>query len=440
MASIENDLSYALNHSIDLEFSVIGAVLIEPRFLDKVAGKLHSEDFVSPLCAQIWNEAIAQRNNGKVLDFVLAEDIVRPSVPDAKEWIKSCMTMCPSAASAEYHAELISAAAKDRRFRESVREALEKQSGDKLAVEIAGLCQDLIQGKQGRSRTLAEVLDRTLDKMNSPQQDRLYTGYKRLDGLMKGMRDGNLIIVAARPSVGKSVFAQNLAENVAATSGKKVLLYSLEMSDIELGERWLSANSGISLEKISDADLEDEEFIKVTEACRTLYPLNLIINDDTGITAAKIRAEARTTDNLGLIVIDFLTLMRSERRFDNRNLEVGAISRELKLLAKELKIPIIVLAQLSRKVSDTDKPSLGDLRDSGEIEQNADKVIFLWKANEEEDIRGVGIAKNRQGRCGDIQMAFDGEHMRFMELARDQEVWSKPKAKSSNRGRWEDDD
>lgn len=440
MASVEHDLSYALNHNLDLEFSVIGALLIEPRFLDKVVSKLRSEDFMNPICAAIWSEAITQRNEGKALDFVLAEDIVRPNVPDAQTWIKNCMVMCPSAATAEYHAELLSVAAKERRFRNAVREALERQTGDELVVEIAGFCQDYISGKLGRSRTLAEVLDRTMDKMAMPAQNRLFTGYKRLDGMMKGMREGNLIIVAARPSVGKSVFAQNIAENVAANSGKKVLLYSLEMSDIELGERWISANSGISLEKISDGALEDSEWLKASSACQSLYSLGLVINDDTGITTAKIRAEARTTDNLGLIIIDFLTLMRSERKFDNRNLEVGAISRELKLLAKELKIPIIVLAQLSRKVSDTDKPSLGDLRDSGEIEQNADKVVFLWNVDAENGLKGIGIAKNRQGRCGDVQMQFQGDRMRFYEMRYEDENWSRAKQKSSGSNRWGDDD
>lgn len=439
MVNAEHDLTYALNHNLDLEYSVIGALLLEPRFIDNVAAKLRSEDFMNPICAAIWSEALNQRNEGKSLDFILAEDIVRPNVPDAQTWIKNCMVMCPSASTAEYHAELLSAAAKERRFRSKVRDALEQQSGDELAVEIAGLCQDFISGKLGGSRTLAEVLSRTMDRMAAPQENRIYTGYKRLDGIMNGMREGNLIIVAARPSVGKSVFVQNVAENVAATSGKKVLLYSLEMSDTELGERMISANTGISLDKISNGTLEDREWIVATEACQRLYPLNLIINDAPGVTPAKVRAEARTTDNLGLIIIDFLTLMRSERKHDNRNLEVGAISRELKLLAKELKIPIIVLAQLNRNVSDTDKPRLGDLRDSGEIEQNADTVIFLWNVDTESSIKAIGVAKNRKGRCGDVQMHFEGDRMRFHELRYEQESW--PKARSKNSGsRWGDDD
>ena len=142
---------------------------------------------------------------------------------------------------------------------------------------------------------------------------------------------------------------------------------------------------------------------------------------------------------MGLIIIDFMTLMKSEGKYDSRNLEVGAISRELKLLAMELNIPIIVLSQLNRSVSDTDRPTLAALRDSGELEQNANKVIFLWNIDVEQGIKGVAVAKNRQGRCGAVQMRFVGDQMRFVEMRADEEVWSKT-TPPRRRGKWEDDD
>ena len=226
--------------------------------------------------------------------------------------------------------------------------------------------------------------------------------------------------------------------NVART-GKSVLLYSLEMSDEELGERIISGASGVQLDRITDHDLDEQAWKRLSDACQYLYDLPLIINDDPGVTTSKIRAEARTTKNLGLIIIDFMTLMKSEGKYDSRNLEVGAISRELKLLAMELNIPIIVLSQLNRSVSDTDRPTLAALRDSGELEQNANKVIFLWNIDVEQGIKGVAVAKNRQGRCGAVQMRFVGDQMRFVEMRADEEVWSKT-TPPRRRGKWEDDD
>ena len=285
---------------------------------------------------------------------------------------------------------------------------------------------------------MAQTLNKLMDSLSAPPANRVETGFTRVDALLKGIRAGNLVIVAARPAAGKSIWAQCVAMNVART-GKSVLLYSLEMSDEELGERIIAGASGVQLDKITDHTLDEQAWKRLSEACQYLYDLPLIINDDPGVTTSKIRAEARTTKNLGLIIIDFMTLMKSEGKYDSRNLEVGAISRELKLLAMELNIPIIVLSQLNRSVSDTDRPTLAALRDSGELEQNANKVIFLWNIDVEQGIKGVAVAKNRQGRCGAVQMRFIGDQMRFVEMRADEEVWSKT-TPPRRRGKWEDDD
>lgn len=438
MANDDKELLYAISYNQNAELSVTGAYLIDPHYLNRVAGTLQSEDFMNPLCAKLYTAATKAFREGKVLDPVMARDVILHATPNPDAFLVDCMNMCPSVSAAEDHAEYIHAQAKERRLRSRIDEALTSQSGDGLAVEIAGICQDYISGKLGRSHTMAQTLNKLMDSLSAPPANRVETGFTRVDALLKGIRAGNLVIVAARPAAGKSIWAQCVAMNVART-GKSVLLYSLEMSDEELGERIIAGASGVQLDKITDHTLDEQAWKRLSEACQYLYDLPLIINDDPGVTTSKIRAEARTTKNLGLIIIDFMTLMKSEGKYDSRNLEVGAISRELKLLAMELNIPIIVLSQLNRSVSDTDRPTLAALRDSGELEQNANKVIFLWNIDVEQGIKGVAVAKNRQGRCGAVQMRFVGDQMRFVEMRADEEVWSKT-TPPRRRGKWEDDD
>lgn len=438
MANDDKELLYAVSYNQNAELSVTGAYLIDPRYLNRVAGTLQAEDFMNPLCAKLYTAATKAFREGKVLDPVMARDVILHATPNPDAFLVDCMNMCPSVSAAEDHAEYIHAQAKERRLRSRIDEALTSQSGDGLAVEIAGICQDYISGKLGRSHTMAQTLNKLMDSLSAPPANRVETGFTRVDALLKGIRAGNLVIVAARPAAGKSIWAQCVAMNVART-GKSVLLYSLEMSDEELGERIIAGASGVQLDKITDHTLDEQAWKRLSEACQYLYDLPLIINDDPGVTTSKIRAEARTTKNLGLIIIDFMTLMKSEGKYDSRNLEVGAISRELKLLAMELNIPIIVLSQLNRSVSDTDRPTLAALRDSGELEQNANKVIFLWNIDVEQGIKGVAVAKNRQGRCGAVQMRFVGDQMRFAEMRADEEIWSKT-TPPRRRGKWEDDD
>lgn len=438
MANDDKELLYAISYNQNAELSATGAYLIDPHYLNRVAGTLQAEDFMNPLCAKLYTAATKAFREGKILDPVMARDVILHDTPDPDAFLVNCMNMCPSVSAAEDHAEYIHAQAKERRLRSRIDEALTSQSGDGLAVEIAGICQDYISGKLGRSHTMAQTLNKLMDSLSAPPANRVETGFTRVDALLKGIRAGNLVIVAARPAAGKSIWAQCVAMNVART-GKSVLLYSLEMSDEELGERIIAGASGVQLDKITDHTLDEQAWKRLSEACQYLYDLPLIINDDPGVTTSKIRAEARTTKNLGLIIIDFMTLMKSEGKYDSRNLEVGAISRELKLLAMELNIPIIVLSQLNRSVSDTDRPTLAALRDSGELEQNANKVIFLWNIDVEQGIKGVAVAKNRQGRCGAVQMRFIGDQMRFVEMRADEEVWSKT-TPPRRRGKWEDDD
>lgn len=433
------ELTYALNYNGEFEASVIGALCIEPKCIDRLMGTLSPEDFVSPVYGAIFQAALKSRDAGEVFDAVLAADAIREKSADSVKIIQECMEKCPSVTNAEYHAELVHKAAQERALKGGIRHILENCHGDEVAVEVAGLCQDFMLGKLGKVHSMADIMQRLADTLNQPPQNRLDTGFPRLDGILKGMRGGNLILVAARPSVGKSAFCQDIAETVAR-QGKKVLFYSLEMSDEELGERWLSRNAGISLDCITDHKLEETHWKKATDAFQYLSGLPILVCDDPGLTVERIRSQARTTPNVELIVVDFLTLMKSGQQEQNRNLEVGAISRNLKLLAMELKIPIIAISQLNRSFTDTDKPGLSALRDSGELEQNANKVIFLWNIDRDAGIKGVSVAKNRQGRCGEVQMRFDGDKMRFTELTEEISGRSTETRKRKKRNLYDEDD
>lgn len=232
---------------------------------------------------------------------------------------------------------------------------------------------------------------------------------------MNGFEGGQLIIVGARPGVGKSAFLLDIAESVAR-AGNETLFVSLEMSASELTERLLARRSMATMDNLIDRDLNDETWTDIAAVSNRLERLPLHFWDKPAVTVSKIRGAAATIHNLRLIVVDYLGLMQADRRADSRNLELGQISRDLKNLASELQIPIVAAAQLNRGVNDTERPTLLSLRDSGELEQNGSKVLFLWRVDEFGTV-GVSVAKNRRGRQGVVQMTFDGAHQKFTELS-----------------------
>lgn len=223
------------------------------------------------------------------------------------------------------------------------------------------------------------------------------------------------MIVAARPSVGKSAFALDLAET-AARAGHKTLVFSLEMQNEELAERLAARRSGVPMGKLIDRTLSDDDTAQIAAACDGLSRLPLQFCDRSNTTTSQIRQAARATKGLELLVVDYAGLLRADRKSENRNFELGQISRDLKNLASELRVPVVLLCQLNRSVDEMTEPTPAALRDSGELEQNASKILFLWKVDRENGIIGVSVAKNRRGRTGSVQMVFDGSQMRFTEL------------------------
>ena len=412
----------------------IGALCIAPEKMKEVARFLRSEDFTILACEKIYGVMFTWYINNQAIDINLLPQELKDSIGDPFNYIRECMMLAPTTNNVVLHAHVIHDAAKERRFQSEVMECFNKYSGDDLATEILKTSQDYLREGIGGAKTLFDLVNQALDNLSKPLGLRINTGFPRLDGILKGMRGGNLIIIGARPSVGKTAFALDLAVS-AAKQGHKTLFYSMEMTSEELVQRLLSTYSGVQLSQIIDGQMDDNELLEYVQAGARISGLPVLIEDASNVTVETIRTKAIEEQDVKIIFVDYIGLLQSTKNYQNRNYELGAMSRDLKNLAMELKIPIVVLAQLNRNVNSDQEPNLSDLRDSGELEQNANKVIFLWNIDEEEGIRGVKVAKNRNGRIGTVQMNFDGEHQKFIERSEDIEY---RKAKST--GRFSDDD
>ena len=405
----------------NLEIQVIGAIMIEPRILRDVMGELNASDFDIKACEAVYSFAVDKFTKGEPVDPVLATESIAGIVEKPDQFLADCMTRTVTYANGTLHAKLLHQAAENIRLYHAVSNALMNVEAEDLPSELIRIGQDAAKGKLGKRRTLQELVNQVFDEFSSGPTKRVDTGFQKLDGYLMGMRPGNLLILAARPGVGKSAFAMQIAENVAR-QGKKVLVYSMEMKGEELTERLMANHSGVPMDHIIQHEFDKQDWSGLVDAAGFLNNLPIIINDETNVAPSKVRTEALEIGDAELIIVDYVGLMESDggkRAKENRNLELGSISRDLKKLAGELDIPILMLCQLNRDVDEMTMPELRHLRDSGELEQNANKILFLWKIDDEQQTVGVSVAKNRQGKKGIVQMLFDGEHMRFLERYED---------------------
>jgi replicative DNA helicase len=284
-------------------------------------------------------------------------------------------------------------------------------------------------------RSVEEVLDDELDKLHKLSVEGTAltgtpSGFTDLDELTGGFQPGNLIIIAARPSMGKSALVTNMAENAAIDHGRAVALFSLEMSETELAQRFVASQARIKGEELRKGRVAEHRWPKILEASQRLARAPLFIDDSSDVGMLEVRAKARRLHQqheLGLIIIDYLQLLRADHAIESRVQQVGEMSRGLKILARELHVPVIALSQLSRAVETrTDKrPILSDLRESGNIEQDADLVAFIYREeyydreSEREGIADLIIAKHRNGALGDVELTFAKEYPKFLNYAGD---------------------
>jgi len=415
-----------MQDTANLEYSLAATVCLEPKRALQLRQIVSIEDFSVPACAAVFDAADSAVSRGKAFDANIAADGLRGIMDNPRRFLADCIDVTPTLTNAEEYARLLHKHAAERRLRDGVLAALDEENPAAAVVEICKA--HLLDSAGGRLKTISQALIETMSQLSGRETQRIDTGFPLLDSKLKGFEAGQLIIIGARPGVGKSAFLLDIAES-AARAGNETLFVSLEMSASELTERLLARRSAATMDQLIDRDVE-KDWDSIAAASTRLERLPLHFWDKPAATVNKIRGAAATIQSLRLIVIDYLGLMQADRRADSRNLELGQISRDLKNLASELQIPIVAAAQLNRGVSDTERPTLLSLRDSGELEQNGSKVLFLWRIDENGTV-GVSVAKNRRGRQGVVQMHFDGEHQRFIELS---EPYQEPEKKQRRGG------
>jgi len=417
--------------------SVIGSMLIDARCIPKLAAILKPEDFYNELYGAVFEAAVDAHERGKTWDMVVALDALKTRLESAEaaQTLVDIANLTPTAANAEEYAKIVRKYSGLRRLKDTFSAVFDSSDDPaEVAANAIAECQEYLSGNRtGRLKTLAKALAEMYDAKHKNSELRINTGFPRLDRMLKGLCGGELIVLAARPGVGKSALMLELA-CAAAQQGKEALVVSMEMSDVEVAERLVARYSTVGMDALIDNELGADEWKKIGETAGKLSSLPFTICDDPYVTTARIRAMARSMPHLKLICIDYLTLMRSAKSYEKRYLEIGAMTRELKMLAQELRIPVVVLSQLNRDKDETQMPGLRDLRESGDIEQDANKVVFIWKLDEHtpddgSPVRvGVRVAKNRRGKTGVVVMNFYGRNMRYVET--DQEYKPPTRRKS----------
>ncbi len=431
----------ALPHSVEAEQSVLGAILLDPGCISTALEYIKSDSFYLKQHQQLFSLMISMFSTAKSIDYVtVLNEAVAAQIFDseqsAKVYLAQLMELVPSTANVESYCRIVQERHYLRSLMQVAHEIIdsvnESQGDAKNLLDLAE--QRIFDIRQGRDATgLTKINDviiqayDQLQKLSSEDRNQylgLKTGFSALDRITTGLNKSDLILIAARPAMGKTAFVLNIASNVAKLSGKQVAIFSLEMSKEQLVSRMLSSEARISGHNLRMGTLSTEEWVRLASAAEILSQTEIYLDDIPSATVADMKAKLRRLPNLGLVVIDYLQLMTTGRRNDNRVQEVAEITRNLKIMAKELNVPVITLSQLSRSPdSRTDhRPMLSDLRESGSIEQDADIVMFLYRDayynddSEEQNIAECIVAKNRHGETDTVRLHWDGAHTLFTSL------------------------
>lgn len=431
--------------NIEAETSLLGSILLGDDTITTIADKVSSNDFYDERHGIIYSAMLRLYEKHKPIDLLTLSNSLSDSdqleTIGGSSYLTELTNVVPTAAHAEHYADIVAEKAMRRKlikaseditnlsFEEntsSVQEVLEQAEAKLFKVSQRTLKQDLVSIEQ----ILTEGFDR-LDELhkNKGRLRGVRTGWKDLDNITAGLQRSDLIVIAARPAMGKTTLVGNLVQNIATLEKQAVLFFSLEMSKDQLVDRMLAAESGVDAWNIRTGNLSDEDFEKLGAAMGTLSEAPIFIDDTPGITVLEMRTKARreaAKHPLGLVVVDYLQLMSGNRQSGdfNRVQEVSEISRGLKLIARELNVPVIAISQLSRSVESRHPqiPQLADLRESGSIEQDADIVAFLYREdyyNPETDrqhITDLIIAKHRNGPTGKVELYFHPEKLKFLSL------------------------
>jgi len=434
MADMQKNLPCAL----EAEQSVLGSILIDPNCFADLTEIIHADDFYLDEHGEIFYAMQDLFAKSREIDLVtLIDTLVSRGVyneEESKKYIKVIAETVPSAANVLDYAKIVREKSLLRSLigaADEIRETAFSAQGDVKDIIDSAEAKvfSIAQGSESKGFVhIREAISRTYERLDLLARDKnaasgTPTGFSALDRTIVGLGEGDLVLIGARPGMGKTSFAMNIATNIAKGSQKNVCVFSLEMSAEQLASRMLSSEALVDSYAIRSGNLTTDQYKKLADAAADLSESNILIDDTTGITVTRMKAKLRRVKNLGLVVVDYLQLMQGERNSDNRVLEVGDISRGLKILAKELKIPVICCAQLSRgPESRTDKrPMLSDLRDSGAIEQDADIVMFLYRdeyykapGEGEQSVAECIVAKNRHGSTGTVKLGWIGQFTKFI--------------------------
>ena len=442
-------------YSPEAEQAVLGAIIYEPECFGRVAEVLpRPEYFHMSMHRMIYSTMLSMYTQGRSIDFVtLYEELKHEKNFDpteGKTYMAALVENCPSISNVEVYADLVRSKYEGRLLMNTGKRIIEDvtsgQHDPALLVDAAEqMIYDIRQGKsvQGLER-IESVILKTFDRLDALNKDDealkpMASGIGEIDRITTGLNRSDLIILAARPGMGKTSFALNIARNVALKGKRTVAFFSLEMTKDQLVSRLLSSEALVGGTKLRTGKLSDEEWQRIISAGDVLSKCEMYLDDTPGISVPAMKSKLRRLKNIDLVVIDYLQLMTTGRHTDNRVNEISEITRNLKVLAKELSVPVICLSQLSRaseKRAEDHRPQISDLRDSGSIEQDADIILFLYReayydknkviggdnSNVDQNSAECLIAKNRHGETGTVKLHWQGEFMRFTspELGRDQ--------------------
>ena len=432
-----------LPFSQEAEQSVLGAVLIKPECMDDLVGIIDKDDFQLREHKEIFSVMQSMYLKSRSIDVVtLIDELVRNGVYDeagGKEYINLILETVPTASNVMDYAKIV----RDKSILRALIKASESIRDDAFAED--GDTQRLLESAEQRIYSIADrhethefvhikdALMQSFNRLRELETNRAeavgtQTGFSGLDRVLVGMGKGDFVLVGARPGMGKSSFVMNVAVNAAMRSPKNVCVFSLEMSTEQLASRLLASEAMVDSIKLRSGMLDEEDWTKLGHASARLAGCNILIDDSTGVTVTSMKSKLRRIKDVGLVVIDYLGLMQSERKIDNKVQEIADISRNLKLMAKEFGIPVLTCAQLSRaseKRTDN-RPVLSDLRDSGAIEQDADIVLFIYRPGEydkedpeKQNKAEIIIAKNRHGSQGTVKMGWLGQYTKFITMEDD---------------------
>ncbi|MBO2531311.1 primary replicative DNA helicase [Planifilum fulgidum] len=428
-------------HSLEAERAVLGAILMDPQALTLVAERLRPDDFYRQGHQRLFQAMLNVAERGEPIDLVtVTEELQKTKQLEevgGVTYLTELADSVPTSAHVDHYARIVEEKAILRRL---IRTATQIASagyagGDDVAEIIDEAERKILDISQRRIRKaflpIRDLLMDTYERIEQMHENRggltgIPTGFPDLDRMTSGLQRSDLIILAARPSMGKTAFALNLAQNVALHAGETVAIFNMEMPAIQLVQRMLSAEGNIDAQVFRTGNLGEEDWEKLTMAIGTLAEVPIFIDDTPGLTVFDIRAKLRRLQaehGLGLVVIDYLQLIRG-RGGESRQQEISEISRSLKLLARELNVPVIALSQLSRAVEQRQdkRPMLSDLRESGSIEQDADIVAFLYRddyyneESERKNIMEVIIGKHRNGPVGKVELLFLKNYNKFLSL------------------------